>query len=322
MRRRAFIGSSTGLLLLAATARAQTALRSRRVGVLMDGPLPAFEGLREGLRLLGYREGENLALSFRWAAGAPARYGSLAQELVGDNVEVIVTYGTLATIGAGQATSTVPIVAAGVGDAATNLFFASLARPGGNITGFITLENTLWGKRLALMREMLPSLKRVAYFTASNNPNTPSSLRSLGEAAAEFGISAREAALPDGSLPAALSKALPDGEFDGVLVSTEPFLRTHRAIIAGFMAERRLPAFHGSRDFVEAGGLMSYGTDYHDLFRRAAEYVHRVMKGEAAGELPVQRADRFELLINLKAAQALAIAIPPLLLARADELIE
>ncbi len=292
------------------------------VGVLLDDPLPAFQAFRDRLRQLGYAEGQNLELLLRLAEGDQSRFPTLAADLVRAEVNVIATYATPATLAAKAATSTIPIITAGVSDAAADRFFASLARPGGNLTGFITMSTAIYAKRLAILKEFLPKLSRVALVSDfSINLNSGAAFEILVRLAAQVGVAAHRAEIRANDLSVTLTSALKD-EFDAAFVAIEPALWTRRSEIASFMASRRLPALYGSRDYVEAGGLISYGTDYHELFRRAAEYVDRVLKGQRPDQLPAQQAERFEMVINMKAAQALGLDIPPSLLARADAVVE
>jgi putative tryptophan/tyrosine transport system substrate-binding protein len=301
-----------------------TAQKARvyRVGVLLDDPLPAFQAFRDRLRQLGYVEAQNLELLVRLTEGDQSKFPALAADLVRADVDVIATYATPATLAAKAATLTIPIITAGVSDAAADRFFASLARPGGNLTGFITMSTAIYGKRLAILKEFLPKLSRVALVSDfSINLNSGAAFEILAKLAAQVGVSAHRADIRANNLSESLSSALKE-DFDAAFVSIEPALWTRRSEIASFMASRRLPALYGSRDYVEAGGLISYGTDYHELFRRAAEYVDRILKGQKPDQLPAQQAERFEMVINIKVAQALGLDIPPSLLARADAVVE
>jgi putative tryptophan/tyrosine transport system substrate-binding protein len=289
MRRRDFIvalGGAAAARPLAARAQ-QGPPKTVRIGILTDGPLPAMSGLRDGFRERGYIEGENLHFEQRWAEGRYKDYRASAAELVALGVDAIVTLGTPATLGAHEATSTVPIVTAAVGDALANQVVANLARPGGNTTGFISLTNTLWEKRLELLKAALPTLKRAAYMTASGNPNTPVSITHLRQVASTIGVTIELSDVVDNDLERALA-ALARSSYDAVLVSADAFLRSRRARVAAFMAERRLPAIYASRDFVEAGGLMALGPNYYELFRRAAGYVDRIIKGVKTADLPMR----------------------------------
>jgi putative ABC transport system substrate-binding protein len=223
-------------------------------------------------------------------------------------------------LAAKAATATIPIVTGAVSDAVVSELFASLARPGGNVTGFIGLSTAAWSKRLALAKELLPGLSRVGYLTLVGSPSAAASLQIVAEAGKALKVSAELIEFTDPG--AGLATAFKDRSVDAVLVATGDAFRQRIAEVAAFMAGRALPAIYGSRDAVEAGGLMSYGTDYDDLFRRAAEYADRILRGEKPGDLPAQQAERFELVINLKTAKALGLAILPTLLARADEVIE
>jgi putative ABC transport system substrate-binding protein len=282
--------------------------------------LPALEAFRARLNQLSYTEGQNLQLIVRVANGDVRRLSLLAAELAAANVDCIITYASPATLAAKEATAKIPIVTAGVADSAASWFFESLARPGGNVTGFVTLGTEVYSKRLAILKELLPKLSSIGFVTdATLNPNAPFGFRSLREAAAQVGVSAQMAEIATSEFETSLRKAL-NGGYDAVLVSVD--LWRWRQELAAIMASKRIVAFYGSRDYVEAGGLISYGTDYHFLFRRAAEYVDRILQGQSPHDLPAQQAERFELAINMQAARALGLELPPLLLARADVVIE
>jgi putative ABC transport system substrate-binding protein len=277
-------------------------------------------GLREGLRDLGYIEGGNLRFDHRWAEGRTGQYRSLASELVAAGADVIVTWGTPATLGAKEATAHIPIIAAAVGDPIGNRIVTNLARPEGNITGFSSQTATLVEKRLELVRELLPKASHVTFFFRAANPNTAIGIKHAETVAGTLGLTFTTLDMGD-DLDAgfdALARKLPDA----VLVSADPVVRLNGPRIIVFMAERRLPAVYASADHVAGGGLTSLGPDYYELFRRAAEYVDRILKGAKPGDLPVQQADRFRLAVNLRTARTLGITIPPTLLARADEVLE
>jgi len=286
----------------------------------MDGPLGPLTSFRRRLDQLGYVEGRNIQVVEQWVEGRSDRLAELAAELTRESPDVIVTYGSRATSAAMDATKTVPIVAAAIGDGFATRAFASLARPGGNVTGFVSLSTALWSKRLSLAKELLPSISKVAYLSTSETPLLTDSLRSLTEAAKGVEIAVSRIELP--TLGPVLGQALRERGVDLVMVSTGDSLGHRPAEITRFMGEIGLPAFYGSREFVNAGGLISYGPDYDELFRHTADYTDRILRGAKPGELPAQQAERFEFVINLRTARALGLMIPPTLLARADEVIE
>jgi putative ABC transport system substrate-binding protein len=291
-----------------------------RIGILADGPLQEMEGLREGLRDLGYVAGVNVNIDHRWAHGRRSQYQVLAAELVKSGVDVIVTWGTPATLGAQAVTTDIPIVTAAVGDPLGSGIVRSLARPGGNTTGFASMTSPLFEKRVELLREIVPGASRVSFLFRAANLNTLISIKHAQTVAETLGVSVNPIEIEE-DVEIGLS-AIAREHPDAVLISADPYLRLNGARIIAFMAERRLPAVYASADHVAGGGLVSLGVSYHDLFRRAAGYVDRILKGANPGDLPVQQAERFQLAINLKTARALGITFPPTLLARADEVIE
>jgi putative ABC transport system substrate-binding protein len=293
-----------------------------RIGVLANEWWPPIESLREGLRELGYVESENLRFDYRWAEGRNDRHPILAGELVALPVDVIVTWGTPAALAAKGATTTIPIVMGAIGDPVRVGVVTNLARPGGNITGFSSATFEMEEKRLELLKELLSGhLSRVAVFT-TNNPALPLTLQHMQRAAAALGVTLQPLEIREAKDFDAAFGAIRRERPDAAMALADPFLGGHQARIAGFMAEIGLPAMYAYRHGVEAGGLISYGTNYHHLFRRAAGYVDRIVKGTPPGDLPVQLPTTFELLINLKTAKALGLTVPPTLLARADEVIE
>jgi putative ABC transport system substrate-binding protein len=319
MRRREFIGI-VSLAVSPRAALAQASDRHVRVGLLMDGPLAALGAFKMRLEQLGYLEGRNLDFIERWTDARPERAMRFAAELVSEKPDAIVTYGTRATLAMMEATKAIPIITAAVSDELTRRIFVSLARPSGNVTGFVSLSASLWNKRLALARELIPQLRRVAYLSVPNAPNSPGIVRNLSEAASGLGITVQ--ALEFANLEGGLASALREQSIEAVFVATGDAFRHRAAEITRFMADLRKPAFYGARDLVEAGGLISYGPDYAELFRRTADYTDRVLRGEKPSNLPAQQAERFKLVSNLKTARALGLEIPPALLARADEVIE
>jgi ABC-type uncharacterized transport system substrate-binding protein len=303
-------------------ARAQPLGKAVRIGVLANEWWPPIESLREGLRELGYVEGESLRFDYRWAEGRNDRHPILAAELVALPVDVIVTWGTPAALAAKGATSAIPIVMGAIGDPVRVGVVTNLARPGGNITGFSSATFEMEEKRLELLKELLSSrLSRVAVLT-TNNPALPLTIQYMQRAAAAFGVRLQPLEVREEKDFDAAFDAIRRDRPDAAMALADPFLGGHQARIAAFMADIRLPAMYAYRHAVELGGLISYATNYHHLFRRAAGYIDRILKGTSPGDLPVQLPTKFELLINLKTANALGLEIPPNLLARADEVIE
>jgi ABC-type uncharacterized transport system substrate-binding protein len=291
------------------------------IGVIAPLSFPAIEGLRKGFRELGYVEGRNLRLEYRWAEGSAEQYVGVAQELVGLGVDAIVTWGTPATMGARRATATLPIVTAAVGDPVAAQLVPNLARPGGNLTGFSSLATELEVKRLQVLKELLPNLQRLGILSNPANPAVQIAARALQQAARSSGPTIETVELRGNDVDNALVE-LGNARPDAVLVLADPVLLDHAKDIVAFMSAQRLVAMYAYRDFVQVGGLLSYGTNYHELFRKAAGYVDRILNGTNPGDLPVQQADRFELAINLKTAKQLGLEVPATVLALADEVIE
>ncbi len=314
-----------GMLAGPPAAAGQQAGRVPRLGILRPGlPLdPYLEAFRRGLRELGYVEGRNLLVEYRWAHGRTDRLPELAAELVRLKVDVIMVGGTQGTRAAQRATSTIPIVMAAVGDPITSRFVASLARPGANITGVTLLQPELSGRRLELLKEAVPAISRAAVLRnpASISPSSP--LWTATEAAARAlgvqleTVDARTAPELESAF-AAMSRRRAEALF----VLPDPTFSNQRGRITDLAAQSRLPAMYEGREFVEAGGLMSYAASLRDQFRRAATFVDRILKGAKPGDLPVEQPTRFELVVNVRTAKALGLTIPPSLLAQADDVIQ
>ncbi|MFL6973428.1 MAG: ABC transporter substrate-binding protein [Xanthobacteraceae bacterium] len=273
------------------------------------------------LRELDWVEGRNVTIEYRWAAGRSERYVEIAAEFARAPVDIIVTAGVSSVIAAKQATSVIPIVFAVAGDPLGNALVASLARPGGNVTGLSVQQTDLAGKRLELLRELLPGLRRLAMLANIDNPlhvlereEVQTAARTLGLDVVALEIRRAEDVPP--SFDALESRA------DALYIPPDPLVITELIRINTLALGARLPTMHGSREYVEAGGLMSYGPNFPDLFRRAADFVDKILRGAKPADLPVEQPTKFELVINLKTANALALEVPPTLLARADEVIE
>jgi putative ABC transport system substrate-binding protein len=320
IRRREFIaliGAAAAWPCVVASA-SETA---RRVGVLANEAWPPLEGLRQGLQELGYVEGRNLQLENRFAAGQTDKFPVLAAELIQLPVEVIVTVGTPASLAAMRATKTIPIVAQS-GDPIASGLASSLAHPGGNLTGMSSQATDVEGKRLQLLKEMIPDLSRVGILANPTNPYTKFALENARRGADVLGVKLEVLELSTADAVDRTLQALSRLRPDAVLVIADPFLLGERRRIAEFMTQNRMPSMFTFHEHVLAGGLMSYATNYQELFRRMATVVDKVLKGANPGDLPIEQPTQFELTLNLKTARALGIEIPSSLLARADEVIE
>jgi putative ABC transport system substrate-binding protein len=321
----ALVGGAA-LLLAAKVWRAraqQPAGRLRHIGLLHPGtpPNPNVEAFRQGLRDLGYVEGQNIVIEYRWAEGMLDPLPSFAAELVRLNVDLIVTEGLPSARALKKATSTIPIVVARAGDLVGSGLVGSLARPGANITGFSILGPELAGKRLELLKEIVPGLSHVTVVSNPANPHRELEFGWAEKAAQTLPIKLQLLGLHDPSEFEGTFSS-PTQERAGFVVLGDPLLISHRAEIADLATKSRVPTISDRREFVEAGCLMSFGPNSDDLYRRAASYVDRILKGAKPADLPVQQPTRFELVINLKTARAIGIEIPPTLLVRADEVIE
>ena len=324
MKRREFItliGGTAAAWPLA--ARAQSAYR---IGVLetTSAALNAanFDALRQGLRQHGYIEGQNLVIEYRSADGRAERFPDLAAELVRLNVDLIVTRGTPAIFAAKNATKTIPVVMAASGDPLGAGVVAGLARPGGNVTGLSAFVTELQAKRLELLREMVPRINRIAALLNMSSPAEPPQWEETKAAARTLAI---EPQLLDVRKPDDLGRAFETAisqRADALVVGINVLTQANRRPVADLATKHRLPAIYASREFVDAGGLVVLGVSYPDLYRRAATYVDKILKGAKPADLPIEQPTKFELIINLKTAKALGLEIPPTVLARADEVIE
>ena len=310
-----------GMLVTFAVA-AQQSIKVKRVGVLAPGPLRPIARFKQRLRELGWIEGLNIRFEERWAEGDDTRYATFAAELAALPVDAILTWSTPAVLAAKGATTVIPIIMAAVGDPVVIGAVLGLARPGGNITGFSSQSLQLEDKRFQLLRELVPRLSRMVMLGNAANPYSALAMKRVNDLAEAGGVNFEGIDIDtSGGLEGGLD-ALRRARPEGVLVSAAPALFLYRKPIVEFMTANRLPAVYPLREFAEAGGLLAYSTNFDDLFRAAADYVDRVLKGARPGELPVQQATTFELVVNLGAAKALGLTIPPMILARADEVIE
>jgi len=325
MRRRqviALIGSAVASWPLVATA--QRGGKVYRIGILE--PLPAaqnaanLDSLRKGLADLGYFEGQNLVIEYRSADGRAERFPDLASELIGLNVDLILTRGTPATTAVQNATGTIPVVMMTMG--APGAIVASFARPAGNTTGVITFSTELTAKRVEILKELVPGLSRVALLHNMGNPAVPPEWEETKTAARLLGL---EAELLDVRSEADLKRAFERvvrQRIDGLVVGADGLTQMHQHMIVEWVARNRVPTIFPAREFVEAGGLITYAVNYPDLYFQLAAFVDKIFKGVKPGDLPVQQPTKFELVINLKTAKALGLTVPPTLITRADEVIE
>jgi putative ABC transport system substrate-binding protein len=315
------------LLVAPRTAEAQQPTKVYQIGRLSPGsptePDPHLEAFRQGLRELGYVEGQNLIIEYRYAEGGDDRLADLAAELVRLQVDVIVTWGSVAIRAAQHATRTIPIVMAGTNDPVGDGLLASLAHPGGNTTGFSNLTVELAGKRLELLKEAVPHIARIAVLVNPDNPPAKSLLNSLTVAARELRLHLHVVELRRAEELDAAFAAMPQEGADALIVGSDPVrMYSLRGRIADLAAKSRLPAMYEWREYVAAGGLMSYGPSLPDIHRRTATYVDKILKGAKPADLPVEQPVKFDLVINLKTAKALGLTIPPTLLFQADEVIK
>ena len=326
MRRREFISLLGSAIAWPLVAHAQHTGKVSRIGFLGPSSLALehhlVDAFRQKLRELGHVEGENIAIEYRWAEGRDERLPSLAAELVRLNPDVIVTTGTPGTVAATQATSTIPIVFASSGNPVGTGIAASIARPGGNVTGF-TIMAELEAKRLEILKEAVPGLSRIAVLWNPDNPAVREFYQQTRVAATRLGVTLQvviEIRRVDDlkSAFATMGIARPDA----MMVLADRELLAHRAEIVDFATNSRLPGMYPYREYVDAGGLMSYAPSNIDLFLRTAIYVDKILKGAKPADLPIQEPAKFELVISLRTARAIGLELPPILLSRADEVIE
>jgi putative tryptophan/tyrosine transport system substrate-binding protein len=316
------------LVMTGAVAQAQQPAKVPRIGIIRPsrsdsaGSQALIAAFRQGLRDLGYVEGQNITLEIRWADGNRDRLPQLADELVRLKVDVIVTGGNSATQAVKRASSTIPIVMTQVSEPVRDGFVESFARPGRNITGLTHMNTELAGKRLELLKDSVPKTSRVAVLWNPANPAQPFNFKEIETAAKALAVSIRS--LPvrvpedfDGAFEAAVK-----GRVDSIFVSSDGIINSHRKEVVNRIAKNRLPAMYTEPEWADTGGLMVYGPSNTDLYRRAATYVDKILKGIKPTELPIEQPTKFELIINLKAAQQIGLTIPPNVLARADKVIK
>jgi len=326
MRRREFIalvGSvTTGWPLM---ARAQQAPKLPTIGFLGSSTSSAMTAwiaaFVQRLHELGWIEGRTVAIEYRWGEGRDERYAQIADEFIRLKVNVIVTYGTPPTKAAKQATTTIPIVFAAAADPIGNGLVSSLSQPGGNVTGLSLQQSDIVGKKLELLRELLGGLRRLAVIGNVGNPATVLEIGEVKTAADKLGIDIVSLAIRRAEDVSPAFDAL-KGRAEALYVSTDPLIFTNVGRINTLALGARLPTIYNGREYIQSGGLMSYGPSYADLFRRAAEFVDKILHGAKPNDFPVEQPTRFEFVINLTTAKALSLTVPSSLLARADEVIE
>ena len=301
---------------------AQQAGKVYRIGVLGNENNPPWEGFRQGLRDLGYVDGRNVTIEWRWSEGKTDRFPALATDLVALKPDIIVASGTQAVRAAMEATSAIPIVMTTSSYPEKIGLVKSLSRPGGNVTGLSNVGPELSGKKLELLREIAPKVSRVAVFWNPASPVEPLALQELLTAAAPVSVEIQSVEVRNPDDFSAAFAAVSSSRVHALLALGNPINFRGRRLIADFALRNRLPSIYDERVFVDAGGLMSYAPSFTDSFRRAATYVDKILKGAKPADLPVEQPTKFELVINLKTAKALGLTIPPLLLLRADHVIE
>jgi ABC-type uncharacterized transport system substrate-binding protein len=325
MKRRQFITLLGGAAAWPLAARAQQSTKLPTIGFL-GASNASFErtstdAFVQRLRELGWIENRTVAIEYRWAEGRDERFAQIAAEFVRLKVDVILTYGTPSSLAAKKATAVIPIVFAAAGDPVGTGLVASLARPGGNITGLSIQQTDLASKRLEMLREVLPGLRTVAILVHIGSPNSVLEMREAQTAARTLGLDVVTSEVREAEDIAPAFDAF-KGRADALYVSASPLLTTNRIRINNLALGVRLPTIQGFREYTVAGGLMSYGPNFPDLFRRAAEYVDKILRGAKPSDLPVEQPTKFDFIINLTTAKVLGLEIPPALLARADEVIE
>ena len=317
-----FYLASVIVFALGSVTEAQPQKKVPRIGFLAANRTPRTEAFRQGLRDLGYFEDKNIVVEYRFAEGSLYRLPALAGELVRLDVEAIVTAGAAATRPAKAATITIPIVMANDNDPVGSGFVASLARPGGNITGLANLSPEISGKQLELLTEINPRISKLAILGELKNPGNAQSLKGMEQAAKLFRVQVESFDVRSATDIASGFHAVNTARADAMLVLGGPLMTAQRAAVTELALKNRLPAIYPQSDYIDAGGLLFYGVSVNDLFRRAAIYVDKILKGAKPSDLPVEQPTKFELLINLAAAKQLGLTIPPIVLARADRVIK
>jgi len=321
MKRRTFIALLGGTAAWPLVARAQQRTsKIPRIGIIDDAAI--WDHFRQGLRDLGYIEGQTVAIEYRSAEGKPDRLAAAASELARLPVDLIATYGTAASFAAKQATTAIPIVMLAIGDPVRSGLVASLARPAGNITGNTILGPEIAAKRLQLFKEVIPTISRLAFLWNPNNASHAAYLEEWKSAARALSVKMLFVAVGSSDEFDSAFAAMVRDRSDGFTMTADPLHQLHIGWITDFLANNRLPGMYQVRENVSAGGLMSYGASLPDLFRRGASYVHKILQGTRPAELPLEQPVKFDLSINLKTAKALGLTIPESFILRADEVIE
>jgi putative ABC transport system substrate-binding protein len=322
MRRRDFVAAVGGATVWSLTAQAQqTTQRVRRIGLMANLRIQPIERFRKKLGELGYSEGKNLLIEYRFGEGKDERFADFAAELAAMPVDLIVAWGTPAAFAAKRATSKIPIVLT-VGDVINTGLVSNLARPGGNITGFVALNVDLEEKRLELLKEVMPHLSRVAVLGNSANPLNRINSDTIRGVAKRLSVMVDVFEIKSNSEVERALRMIVEAHPDAVLLASDTLLLSERRQIANAMAVNRIPAIYPFREYAEAGGLIAYGSSISELFERSGDYVRRILDGENPGDLPIQQATKFEVIVNMKAAAKLGMTLPAAVLARADEVIE
>jgi putative tryptophan/tyrosine transport system substrate-binding protein len=321
MRRREFLALVGAAVAWPLGASAQQAVtKIPRIGIIDDSP--SWDSFRRGIRDLGYLEGQNIVFEYRYADGAPDRLAEAAAALVSSPVDVITAFGTPAARAAKQATMTIPIVMIAIGDPVGSGLVASFNRPGGNITGNTILGPDLAGKRLHLLKEVVPSFSRVAFLWNPDNASHPAQVAELQAATRTLGMTLVPVAVRSSDeFDSAFATMLRE-RADVFLMTADPFHQLHIRRIVDFLTEKRVPGMFVTKEIVVAGGFMSYGASVPDLFRRGALYVHKILQGTIPADLPIEQPTKFDLAVNLKTAKAFGITVPESFLLLADEVIE
>jgi putative ABC transport system substrate-binding protein len=320
--RRQFGAALGGAVAWPIAARGQQAVLTKRIGLMANEPLPFIDAFRKKLQQLGYIENRNIVIEYRYASGQEDRNEGFAAELVALPVDLIVVSGTTAAVAAKRATTSIPVVLGSVGDVINTGLVSNLARPEANITGFSAVNVELEEKRLELLNEVVPRMARVAVLANSNNPLNDVNLDSVRRVAAKLSLSIEAFGVRSSrDIEDALRK-LKAAHPDAAIIAADTLLLAGRRQIAELMAAERIPAIYPFREYVDVEGFIIYGANLSILWERAADYVDRILRGERPGNLPVQQATAFEMIINRKAADGLGLSIPPVVLVRADEVIE
>jgi putative ABC transport system substrate-binding protein len=316
---------ATILLATASIAEAQQSIKFPRIGYLTttfaSEVTGRVEALRQGLRQLGYLDGKNIVIEYRYGEGKPDRLPALAAELIDLKVDLIVTHGFPPARAAKQATTTIPIVMAVIGDAVGAGLVASLARPGGNITGMTSISSEMYGKRLELIKEISPKLSRVAILSSEVSPATEIAMNEIKVTANALDVQLQTLRVRGPNDLQSVFDASTKAGADAVIILQGPLTSSYRKRIIELATKSRLLAMYHESEFPDAGGLMSYGVNYSDMYRRVATYVDKILKGAKPADLPVEQPTKFEFVVNLKAAKQIGLTIPPNVLARADKVI-